>query len=259
MKCVKISAMNLTTREASGVFDFSKLAHAANEQMTEFTTTDWSGSSVLFAKTADGINRFPHYADGLLGYLPYWGENGSHHPLEAVETVLRQQLHTTAQPLRLLSYQVGQITNTDRKGRKIYDWERTIVRSAHTSIEGSTLKQPKSSWSRSDFVNYYRQIRIVEAEKLRQQVVGLAGHIVAQNEIEQLYVAKNTTAFEDRGWMAPLVGLSIDTGQENVYNEQVHNVFPVVRQHDGTMALLCGAYASLYTADAPGRGMSTLQ
>lgn len=244
--------MNLTTGENSGYFDISKLAAANNELMAEFTTSDWAGLSVLFVQTDNGRQRFPHYADGLSGYLPYWGEGSSPHPLQAVETALRQELHTTAQPLRLLSFQVGQIGDIDREGTGIYDWERTVVLDAYTKIKGTTLERPQPSWRRSDFTRYYKQIRIAEAEKLRSQVVELAGHIVAHNEFEQLYVARGT-AEKSSGWMAQLLGLSIDTERENDYRSQIHDVVPVVRQHDGTEVLLRGARA-LYTAYALNKG-----
>lgn len=212
--------------------------------------------SELFVQEADGRHVYPHFADGATGYLPGWGESGYRHPLRDVEKALGQNLHTTFQPLRLLSFQVGQINYEGRKGPKIAGWEREVIAEAFDKLEDISLERPQTSWKRADFAEYYRQVRAAEAKKLRGQVIELAGHIVAQNQIEQLYVAREAYSPEGSGWLAPLMGLSIDTTHENDYCHQAHDVIPVVRENNGEDALLRGATVNLYTAYAPRKGVS---
>lgn len=213
--------------------------------------------SELFVGGAGGRLIYPHFADGLAGYLPNWGKDGRRHPLNHVEVALRQDLHTTYNDsLRLFSFQVGQIANSDRKGTKIYEWEHTIIAKEFEKLKDPSFEQPLPSWRRADFAEYYIEVRAAEAEKLRGQVIALAGHVAVQNQIEPLFVAREARSPESSGWLAPLIGLSIDTNHDNDYHEQVHDVIPVVHQTNGEEALLRGATAALYTAYAPFKGVS---
>jgi len=223
--------------------------------MSPFTTDDLAGMSILFVQEEDGKHQFPHFADEMSGYMPNWGENGNRHPLQTIEIALRQDLHTTFQSLRMLSCKVGQAADSDRRGKKIYKWERETIADAFKKVKSpAQLEKPKSNWGRADFANYYKQIRDAEAKKLRSQVIELAGHIVTQNELQQLYIAKENNLAKGTGWLAPLIGLSVNTTTRNTYFYQVHDVVPVVQQQNGKRALLNGAGAGLYTAFAPLQG-----
>ena len=239
-----------------GYFEAGALQNAPNKQLTPFTTGGWANMSELFVQLPEGRFVYPRFADALAGYLPDWEEDGGkRHPLRGVETALRQDLHTESQPLRLLSFQVGQINNGDRSP-DIAKWERQVIADVYNKLEGIDLVQPQPDWTRDDFAQYYEQVRVTEAAMLLGSVVSLAKHIKAQNQKEQLFVAREALSPEGSGWLAPLVGLSIDTKYKNDYRDQVHDVLPVVSQNNDETTLLRGATAGLYTAYAPNKGFS---
>lgn len=249
--------MNMPDSVHPGFFEAAELPNASNKQLTPFMTGGWAGMSILYADGADGKCSYPHFADGFEGFLPNWGEGDSPHPLQDVETALRQDLHPSYQPLRALSYHVGQIANNSQKGMGIEDWELEVIASDLEELGATNLGSPQPTWESADFTDYYAQIQALEAGILRAQVIKLAWHVAAQNLIEPLYVARE--AYSRRvggsGWLAPLAGLCIDTNHVNDYTSQIHDVVPVVRQNDDTVALLRGATASLYTGYAPLQGI----
>ena len=244
----------MNTTKYNGYYKFAALPPADTAHLSEFTTGEWAGMSQLFTQDTDGRHIYPYFADWASGYLPNWGEGDGRHPLLKLEAALSQGLHNTQQPLRLLSYQVGQVADEERTTNKIHSWEREFISAIYSTLEDSTLAQPDASWKRSDFKKYYPQIRKIESKKLHNEVVELAGLVAIQNTEEQLYVAKRYAPHMGAGWLAPLIGLSINP-EEKSYREQVHDVVAVIQQNDGTRALLDATAANFYTAYVPFKGL----
>lgn len=207
--------------------------------------------SILLIDTPEGKRQYPHFADFGDGYIPNCERN---HPLRQVEDALARQLHTDTQPLRGLSYYVGQIAKADRD-MKPQKWERKEIAERYALLGSSMLAEPGRKWRRADFVDYYAEVREHEKEVLHAQIRSLASVIAVQNQVEQLYVERQDSLREGTGWLAPLVGLAVDTSNTNEYFKQVHDVLPVVRQSDDKVTLFWAADAALYTAYAPGEGV----
>lgn len=243
--------MGNPTEAESVFFDNTSLKPADNSLLTAFTTTGWTGMNILFVDATEGKHRYPYFADSVDGYIPNCERS---HPLRQVEDALSQRLHTDSQPLRGLSYYTGQIARIDRD-MSPQKWEREEIAKRYVLLGSDKLAEPGSKWRRADFIDYYADVRKHEAEVLRAQVRSLAGVIATQNQAEQLYVERQNGLRKGTGWLAPLVGLVIDTGNTNEYSKQVHDVLPIVRQSNDTITLFWGADASLYTAYAHAKGI----
>ena len=239
--------------ETNGFYDFSTLPSADANELEQFTYDDWAGIRVLFVQGLDGLRHFPHIADST-GWLPHWGNVDVRHPLQNLQDSFSLSYRPTSQPLDILSFHVGRIVDEGLIIKKVQPWEREVIDKAYGRLENTLLKEPDKSWKQKDFKVYYTQIRGVESELLYEQVIGLAGLVVAQNIKKQLYVSKLQSRNEKRGWLAPLVGLCVDPSV-NDYDHKVHNVVAVVAQKDGTIASLTGVAPNLYTAYAPFEGL----
>ena len=259
-----------------GFYEYGSLPQADLSQMDEFTTGSWAELSILFVGEPGKKLKYPHIADGFVGYLPYWEtpEEGSspvfhggidHSPLEKIEEALGGRTHENHRPLRHLSHAVGIIAN--QKNKHIHLWQREEVLEAFERLkrerESLQLKSPEENWRQGDFKEYYDRIRELEAEDLQDKVRKLGRLVIVQNDIEQLYVSSpNRDKWGqyrgEGGRLAPLVGLSINSGETNDYRKQVHGVVPVILQKNGTIAIMGGAATgSLYTAYAPKKGLET--
>lgn len=246
----------MTTPETKypGYYESTGLPDVSEELVTSFTTDGWADTGMLYTGNPGQELIYPHIADKFAGYLPGWGEGDNRHPLRYVEVALHQDLHSTDQSLRLFSRAVGQVV-ANEGGWGIREWQRTDIAREYKKIPNIDLTPPEPLWTLEDFSMYYQQVRAVEANRLRVQVTELAGRVVAQNAIEPLYVAWESTLCTGVGWLAPLIGLCIDTGKINNYRSQVHNVLPVVRQNDNTVAQIREATLGVYTKYAPRHGV----
>lgn len=256
-----------------GFYKYEPLPVANLSQIDEFTTDDWAGLSILFVSEAGEELQYPHIADGARGYIPYWeltegglNEGVEHSPLKKIEEALGGRTHENHRPLRSLSNIVGIIATSENPD--IEPWQREEVLEAFERLERErgkslSLKAPEGSWGKEDFKKYFAVIREFESEDLWGKIKRLGELAVAQNEIEQLYVSSPNCnqwgQYRGRGgWLAQLVGLSINTGVTNGYMEQVHGVVPVIRQKDGTIAKMGEtATGSLYTKNAHKKGLKT--
>lgn len=230
------------TLVSPGFYDAATLPNADSDLLVPFFTTGWAGMDVLLA-TIDGKHtEFPHFADGLSGYLP---DAPQDHPLHRVETVLSGQFDRMSR-LGLLTFQVGQIVHWETP-RQAQQWERKYIREIMDREPPLPQDKPNKSWNNEDYAALYAEIREESAARLETEVKTLAGAIAVQNEAEHLYVQRENGLVAGTGWFGPLLGLAIDTNVEDDYNRQPHDVVAVVRQTDGSEALMRGAGASVYT------------
>lgn len=239
--------MSVSSVESTPFYKYDSLMPAEPDLMTAFTYGTWAGMSVLFVDIQGVRSSYVPISKTASGFSYYRGDNQKH-PLHEVEEALRQDTYLSNQSLRrlsLLSYQVGQIADETRGFNKVGKQERETIDMYYKNLQNTTLNRPKKSWKRADFVKYYRSIRALEAVRLEEQVTVLAGLIPEQNTQQQLFVAKVHPEGNRTGWLAPLVGLCIET-KENDYYYQVHDVLPVIRQADVRVARLHGANSNLY-------------
>jgi hypothetical protein len=237
-----------------GVFDIAVLPNAEPRRLQSFTTTSWAEMSELFVEVGGKTHVYPYIFDGLSGFL---SQADQRHPLHGVSRAISGDLYSDDDSLTLLAFQVGQ-TVTPERTKPVKKWERDYIRDIEDQVAGEKpLLLPRglrTGWKQPDMHSYYEQIRAAEAARLHGRVTELAGHIASQNETEQLFVVREKGLSKGSGWLAPLLGLAIDTKNTNDYNHQVHDVIPVVRQTDGAEALLRGANRDLYTARNPHAG-----
>jgi len=170
--------------------------------------------------------------------------------MEDVERALQGKLHTKSNNyLRHLSFEIRQIIDSNQ-GDGVREWQRKGIEEIEAAITQHSSEQrpsvPEDRWSLQALQEYYENIRALEKDKLVKDAIGVAGAVVVQNETKQLYVARKNHTPEGTGWLAPLVGLTVDTSFTNDHRSQVHDVVAVVRQTNAALALLRGTDIGLY-------------
>ncbi|MFZ1249007.1 MAG: hypothetical protein WAQ24_01655 [Candidatus Saccharimonadales bacterium] len=226
----------------NGYFDCSTLPNADLERLQQFYTRPWAEMGELLVNGEDGLREYPHIFDEYRGHLRSSERQSGRHPMDRVEAALQGELHNISSTLRLLSFQVGQIAKGEAPPA---GWERIRIGKIERTIEEwlpkGVLRIPEKRWSPEAITEYYARIRAVESDELVRDVAELAVAVVAQNKIEPLYVASESGLKRGTGWLARLIGLTVDTGHTNDYRHQVHDVIAAVEEGDGTAALLRGA------------------
>lgn len=246
----------MTTEVAPGLFDHSSLPQADNRHLTPFTTGSWAGMNVVLAD--GGLTQYPHIADHLGVFY-----KKREHPIRVLDKLLRGEERMPEPDLRGLSYRVGDLVDSGQRGHSTdkSDKDYVLRLEEELALRGSIDLPKRDGWSLDNLQDYYERLRGIESAILRETVAQLAGAVVAQNEVDQLFVAKGlakmrSTQWEGytmevrQGWLAPLIGLAVDP-QVNPFDQIVHDIAPVVGQLNGQNGLLLGSEEGIYTKLKP--------